>query len=48
MVLDASAMLALVNSEPGAEIVAAALGEATIGAVNLAEVVTPTEAAPAC
>jgi ribonuclease VapC len=40
MVLDASALLALVNAEPGAEIVAAALGEATIGAVNLAEVVT--------
>ena len=40
MVLDASALLALINAEPGAEIVAAALGEAAIGAVNLAEVVT--------
>jgi PIN domain nuclease of toxin-antitoxin system len=32
--------LALVNAEPGAEVVAAALGEARIGAVDLAEVVT--------
>lgn len=40
MVLDASALLALINSEPGAETVAAALADATIGAVNLAEVVT--------
>jgi ribonuclease VapC len=40
MVLDASALPALVNAEPGAEIVASALGEAVISAVNLAEVVT--------
>jgi PIN domain nuclease of toxin-antitoxin system len=40
MVLDASALLALVNGEPGADVVAAALAEAAIGAVNLAEVVT--------
>jgi PIN domain nuclease of toxin-antitoxin system len=40
VVLDASALLALVNAEPGAEIVAAALADATIGTVNLAEVVS--------
>lgn len=40
MVLDASALLALINAEPGAELVAAALADATIGTVNLAEVVT--------
>jgi uncharacterized protein with PIN domain len=40
MVLDASALLALVNAEPGADIVASALGAAVISAVNLAEVVT--------
>lgn len=40
MVLDASALLALINAEPGAEMVAAALADATIGTVNLAEVVT--------
>jgi ribonuclease VapC len=40
MVLDASALLALINAEPGADIVAAALDEAAISAVNLAEVVT--------
>jgi PIN domain nuclease of toxin-antitoxin system len=40
MVLDASALLALVNAERGADVVAAALGEAAISAVNLAEVVT--------
>jgi len=39
-VLDASALLALLNGEPGAEVVAAALGQgASIGAVNLSEVV---------
>jgi ribonuclease VapC len=40
MVLDASALLALINAEPGAKLVAKALPEATISAVNLAEVVT--------
>jgi PIN domain nuclease of toxin-antitoxin system len=40
MVLDASALLALINSEPGWEMVGAALSEAVISAVNLAEVVT--------
>jgi PIN domain nuclease of toxin-antitoxin system len=40
MVLDASALLALINAEPGWEVVASALGEAAISAVNLAEVVT--------
>jgi ribonuclease VapC len=40
MVLDASALLALINAEPGWEIVASALGEAAISTVNLAEVVT--------
>lgn len=37
-VLDASAVLALLNSEPGAAKVAAALNGASISAVNLAEV----------
>jgi ribonuclease VapC len=40
VVLDASALLALINAEPGAELVAAALPEATIGVVNLTEAVT--------
>jgi ribonuclease VapC len=40
MVLDASALLALINSEPGWKVVAATLPEAAISAVNLAEVVT--------
>lgn len=40
MVLDASALLALINAEPGAATVAAALADAAIGTVNLAEVVT--------
>ncbi len=40
MVLDASALLALINAEPGWDSVAAAIGEAAISAVNLAEVVT--------
>jgi ribonuclease VapC len=40
MVLDASALLALINSEPGWEMVGAALSEAVISAVNLAEFVT--------
>lgn len=38
-VLDASAVLALVHNEPGAEEVAQALGSARLGAANLAEVV---------
>lgn len=38
-VLDASAVLALVHDEPGAELVAAELQSATLGAANLAEVV---------
>lgn len=37
--LDASALLALVNDEVGAERVATAIGEAAISAVNLTEVV---------
>jgi PIN domain nuclease of toxin-antitoxin system len=40
MVLDASALLALINDEPGAELVAAALPEAAISAVNLTEAVS--------
>ena len=39
-VLDASAVLAYVNGEPGAEVVAAVIGDALISAVNLAEAVT--------
>jgi ribonuclease VapC len=38
-VLDASAVLALIQDEPGADSVAAAINEATIGTPNLAEVV---------
>jgi len=38
-VLDASAVLALVNDEPGADVVAEALRSASLGAVNLAEVI---------
>ena len=38
VVLDASALLALLKGEPGAEAVAAALGDAVISAVNLQEV----------
>ena len=38
-VLDASAVLALVHNEPGAEIVASELGSASLGAANLAEVI---------
>jgi PIN domain nuclease of toxin-antitoxin system len=38
-VLDASAILALVHDEPGADLVAAALGSATLGAANLAEAI---------
>ncbi len=40
-VLDASAVLALLGDEPGADRVAAVVGDgATIGAINLAEVLT--------
>lgn len=38
-VLDASAVLALVHDEPGAEVVAGALSSASLGAANLAEVI---------
>ncbi|MGI8613264.1 MAG: PIN domain-containing protein [Nocardioidaceae bacterium] len=38
-VLDASAVLALVHDEPGADAVAAAPPTATLGSVNLAEVI---------
>lgn len=38
IVLDASALLALLNEEPGADAVRARLEEATISAVNLSEV----------
>lgn len=38
-VLDASAVLALVHDEPGADVVAEALGSARLGAANLAEVI---------
>ena len=38
-VLDASAVLALVHDEPGADLVAGELSSATLGAVNLAEVI---------
>ena len=39
MVLDASALLALMNAEPGADAVAAAIPDGVISAVNLSEVV---------
>ena len=39
-VLDASALLAFINREPGAERVTAVLGEAAISTVNFSEVVT--------
>jgi PIN domain nuclease of toxin-antitoxin system len=38
-VIDASALLALLNAEPGAGVVAEALPEAVISSVNLSEVV---------
>jgi ribonuclease VapC len=38
-VLDASAVLALVHDEPGADVVAAAIASATLGTANLAEVI---------
>jgi len=40
IILDASAVLALLNLEPGADIVQKALSHAKISAVNLAEIVT--------
>ena len=39
-VLDASAILALVHDEPGADLVAAQLDGAILGAANLAEVIS--------
>lgn len=39
-VLDASAVLALVHAEPGANVVAEAIADATISAVNLSEVIS--------
>lgn len=39
VILDASAVLALLNAEPGASVVAGAVSEAAISAVNLSEVV---------
>ena len=39
VVLDASALLALLNQEPGADVVAASLPEAVVSAVNLSEAV---------
>jgi PIN domain nuclease of toxin-antitoxin system len=38
-VLDASAVLALVHDEPGADLIAAELNSACLGAANLAEVI---------
>lgn len=38
-VLDASAVLALVHDEPGADVVATELNSSILGAVNLAEVI---------
>lgn len=38
-VLDASAVLALVHDEPGADVVAGALTSATLGTANLAEII---------
>lgn len=39
IVLDASALLALLNQEPGSDVVANLIAEAAISTVNLAEVV---------
>jgi PIN domain nuclease of toxin-antitoxin system len=39
VVIDASALLALLNVEPGADVVAAALGASAMSAVNWSEVV---------
>ncbi len=38
-ILDASAVLALVHDEPGADVVSAEIGSASLGTANLAEVV---------
>lgn len=38
--MDASAVLALIHAEPGADLVADAIAEATISAVNFSEVVS--------
>ena len=38
-VLDASAVLAFVHDEPGADLIAEALSSASVGAANLAEVI---------
>ncbi len=40
IILDASAVLALLNLEPGADIVQQALSHAKISSVNLAEIIT--------
>ena len=40
VVIDASALLALLNSEPGADIVAEATREGAVSAVNLSEIIT--------
>jgi PIN domain nuclease of toxin-antitoxin system len=42
VVLDASALLAFLRSEPGADQVASALGDAVISAVNYSEVLKKT------
>lgn len=39
-ILDASALIALLKAEPGADMVAAAIGSARMSTVNLAEVVS--------
>jgi ribonuclease VapC len=39
VVIDASALLALLNAEPGADVVAEALPQGVISAVNLSEVI---------
>jgi PIN domain nuclease of toxin-antitoxin system len=39
-VLDASAVLAAINDEPGGEVVLAAMGDAVVSAVNFAEIVS--------
>jgi len=39
-VLDSSALLALLNEEPGGDVVETLLGDSVISAVNIAEVVT--------
>lgn len=44
-VIDASALLALLNDEPGAAVVRRALGRSAMSAVNLAEVVGKLELA---